>query len=275
MATLITPDSIRASYDTYKLARRAGWERYPIRTWGPFEYIVYSDIDLRLGPQTITVIDITDRQGVARFACAWPEQGWDEESCRKTRRFALLYTLEEGMYDWLVMTEDPSDSGCLGESLYYTDGVHAAELTIFVGSAASIEIDQFIGDIAWAVAEARAAGWQQQDEQIADTIRAAARRGAIVGSRQGASRRWYFDKNGFRDYLQRAASETRGRPSIEDLITGGADVHTIQHTLAAMARESGHIPHGQLWQPCEVPGCDNEPVCLNCLMCDTHCRCEN
>lgn len=49
----------------------------------------------------------------------------------------------------------------------------------------------------------------------------------------------------------------------------------IQHQLAAMHRQhTGSIPRAQLWQPCEVPGCDNEPVCMNCMCCEeVHCCC--
>jgi len=49
----------------------------------------------------------------------------------------------------------------------------------------------------------------------------------------------------------------------------------IQRQLAARHRQyTGSIPRGQLWQPCEVPGCDNEPVCMNCFRCqEKHCHC--
>ena len=30
------------------------------------------------------------------------------------------------------------------------------------------------------------------------------------------------------------------------------------------------MPHGQLWEPCF---CGTEPVCLDCLRCERHCRC--
>ena len=64
----------------------------------------------------------------------------------------------------------------------------------------------------------------------------------------------------------------------EALIQGFAanpDVRALQHAMAAQYRRRfGRIPKGQLWQPCEVPGCDREPVCMNCMRCqDEHCRC--
>lgn len=274
--TELTAEQIRKSHDAYREAKRDGWEHYPIRKWGPYEYIVCDTIDLRPGEQTITVIDITGRDDIARFQLAYPEQGWDEESNRAMRRFALVCPPDEGVY-WLVMIEGshPGRTG-FDSHLYNTRRTYAADLSIFVGSASSSEIDAMIGDIAWAVEEARQCGWTQEDKQIGNTIRAAARRGAIPGARQGNSGRWYFDKATLSEWLYRSANETRGRPSaIEDLITSGADARTIQRQLAEMTRQTtGRIPRGQLWQPCEHPDCDNEPVCMNCLMCqDEHCHC--
>jgi len=52
-------------------------------------------------------------------------------------------------------------------------------------------------------------------------------------------------------------------------------VRNVQHVLATGYRtQTNQIPHGQLWQPCEHPGCNNEPVCMNCMKCEqTHCHC--
>lgn len=33
------------------------------------------------------------------------------------------------------------------------------------------------------------------------------------------------------------------------------------------------LSHGELWQECERRGCDTEPVCVNCFLCDRHCTC--
>jgi len=42
--------------------------------------------------------------------------------------------------------------------------------------------------------------------------------------------------------------------------------------MQIMERErKGSIPHGQLWEPC--PRCRQEPVCLNCGLCEQHCIC--
>lgn len=62
---------------------------------------------------------------------------------------------------------------------------------------------------------------------------------------------------------------------LEQLISSGMGPRDIQRQLAALVRQNtGQIPRGQLWQPCERPGCSKEPVCLNCLMCqDEHCEC--
>jgi hypothetical protein len=69
-------------------------------------------------------------------------------------------------------------------------------------------------DIAQAIFQAKAAGWKQADLVIANTIRAAARRGAIPGARQGVSGRWYFwDSDELISYLRRSCVERRGRPN--------------------------------------------------------------
>jgi len=68
----------------------------------------------------------------------------------------------------------------------------------------------------------------------------------------------------------------RPRKTASDLIENfDGNVSGLQHELAAMTREAtGNIPHGQLWQPCEAPGCNNEPVCMNCMRCqEKHCHC--
>jgi len=62
---------------------------------------------------------------------------------------------------------------------------------------------------------------------------------------------------------------------------GGAGRHDLDaETRYLIARgdlklverpRSGPMPHGQLWEPCEV--CGTEPVCLDCGRCERHCRC--
>ena len=71
--------------------------------------------------------------------------------------------------------------------------------------------------------------------------------------------------------LTEASTWLAGDQTLADLLT--QDTHTIQHTLADRYRATTGQPRGQLWQPCELAGCDNEPVCLNCLMCEEHCHC--
>lgn len=31
---------------------------------------------------------------------------------------------------------------------------------------------------------------------------------------------------------------------------------------------------GELWQACELRGCNNEPVCAECYYCTRHCTCD-
>jgi len=55
------------------------------------------------------------------------------------------------------------------------------------------------------------------------------------------------------------------------------DIHGLQHSLAEHYEEAtGRKPTGQLWQECEVEGCHEEPVCMNCMCCQkSHCKCSS
>jgi len=46
-----------------------------------------------------------------------------------------------------------------------------------------------------------------------------------------------------------------------------------KRTAPRPKRDEGPMPHGQLWEPCNRRGCDNEPVCLDCGYCERHCGC--
>jgi hypothetical protein len=75
---------------------------------------------------------------------------------------------------------------------------------------------------------------------------------------------WNFPQRTFMAWKRNRPGRGRSNPSDD-----------IQREMAKQYREhTGDIPRGQLWQPCEVPGCDREPVCMNCLRCqDVHCHC--
>lgn len=47
------------------------------------------------------------------------------------------------------------------------------------------------------------------------------------------------------------------------------DVDGVPHRYGYPARTHCRCERapGQLWEECEVPGCDNEPVCLACFRC--------
>lgn len=130
----------------------------------------------------------------------------------------------------------------------------------------------------WAIREYRDyIGDTRTDDQIGNTIRAAARNKRVWGCSQDSRGNWYFRPESFRGWLVKTREEARGRArEISNLIENfDGNVQNLQHTLAAMTREAtGNIPRGQLWQPCEVRGCDNEPVCMNCMNCqEKHCHC--
>lgn len=64
---------------------------------------------------------------------------------------------------------------------------------------------------------------------------------------------------------------------------GGAGRHDLDaETAELIARgklrpvkreRRGPMPNGQLWEPCGKWGCDDEPVCLDCGLCEDHCEC--
>ena len=64
---------------------------------------------------------------------------------------------------------------------------------------------------------------------------------------------------------------------------GGAGGHDLDAETAELVargemapreyQRTGPMPHGQLWEECSRRGCDNEPVCVDCLYCEEHCRC--
>ena len=51
---------------------------------------------------------------------------------------------------------------------------------------------------------------------------------------------------------------------IAEMIASG-QLRIVEH------KPRGPMPHGQLWEPC--PRCGTEPVCLDCGLCEQHCRC--
>lgn len=54
---------------------------------------------------------------------------------------------------------------------------------------------------------------------------------------------------------------------------GSDDFNIHTETDSFVPQFSKRKSSGQLWQPCNRRGCDNEPVCLDCEYCDDHCRC--
>lgn len=69
-------------------------------------------------------------------------------------------------------------------------------------------------DISWAVSQyRRATGDKREDDQVANTIRAAASAGRIEKARQDTKGFWYFQKDGFTQWLTKTVLEKRGRAS--------------------------------------------------------------
>ncbi len=87
---------------------------------------------------------------------------------------------------------------------------------------------------------------------------------------------WYAERKG------REPMTTRQQ--VIDFLSSGKTINYDSDWYAALRTKPEPKPvthpahersRGQLWQECEVPGCHNEPVCLNCLRCEkTHCHCN-
>lgn len=216
----------------------------------------------------------------------------------------------DGEWSPIVWADNGGNLTLIGDANQAADLYRALEAYVMRGELDAEPISEndpcwsYMRQIPWAVNEYRdyvPGAATQSDAQIADTIRAAARRGAIYRATKGESGNWYFNPPAFRGWLVKTRDENRGRPRadasesthfdgmvyqsdsndpakrVSDFIENfDGNTSGLQHQLAAMAREAtGKIPRGQLWQPCEYPGCDNEPVCLNCMMCeDKHCNCD-
>jgi hypothetical protein len=211
--------------------------------------------------------------------------------------------------DWkpIIWADSGGNLNMIGDVWQAADLYQALGRMLLHGEMDSEEISEndaswdYMKRIDWAVKEYRdVIGDNRDDDQIANTIRAAAKRGSVRGCSQDDTGSWYFRPPAFRGWLIKSRDEKRGRPrvntpgphfdgkvylsdsddptkAISDLIENfDGDVSRLQHSLAAMSREAtGNIPRGQLWQPCEHPGCNNEPVCMNCMMCEEkHCNCH-
>lgn len=193
--------------------------------------------------------------------------------------------------DWrpIIWADSGANLSMIGDIHQAADLYQALGRLLLHGEADAEEISEndaawfYMKPMRWAIGEYREyIGGGRTDDQIGNTIRAAANRGAIRGSSQDAAGAWYFRPESFRGWLVKTRDESRGRPReettkrVSSLIENfDGDTSALQHNLAKMTRgTTGNIPRGQLWQPCEHPGCDNEPVCMNCMMCqEAHCHC--
>lgn len=189
----------------------------------------------------------------------------------------------------LIWADSGGNLNMIGDAWQAADLYQALGRLLLHGETDPEEISEndaswdYMKRIDWAVKEYREImdDTKLSNDQISNTIRAAARRGAIWGCSQDSTGAWYFRPPAFRGWLIKSRDEKRGRPrakTVSDLIENfDGNVNNLQHQLAAMTREAtGRIPRGQLWQPCEVAGCDNEPVCMNCMCCEEkHCHCHD
>ena len=124
---------------------------------------------------------------------------------------------DEPMFVWVDGDGDPH---LLGEEWRMADLFQAlaAALAGKVEPEPISELDDAWGrnfTIARAVQEALTTGYGNQPEQMANTIRTAAREGRIRGATQDPSGRWSLPKRQFRHWLIRSKQERRGRPKQE------------------------------------------------------------
>lgn len=125
---------------------------------------------------------------------------------------------EDPMFAWCDSDGDPH---LIGEWWQVADLYAALHAALHDGVLAE-PIDRL--DPAWgnhftitrAVQEALEFGYGNDAEQMADTIRAAARAGRIRGATQDDAGRWTVPAATFRDWLIRSQQERRGRPKVDD-----------------------------------------------------------
>ena len=208
-----------------------------------------------------------------------------ERDCTNENQETLHYGKD--FHDWrpIIWADSGGNLNMIGDIWQAADLYQALGRLLLHGEADSEEISEndaqwdYMKRVDWAIREYRDFfGDARPDAEIGKTIRAAATAKRIWGCSQDSRGNWYFRPECFRGWLTKTRNEKRGRPrkSVSDLIENfDGNVNSLQHELAAMTRETtGQIPRGQLWQPCEVPGCDNEPVCMNCMCCEEkHCHC--
>lgn len=122
---------------------------------------------------------------------------------------------DEPMFVWVDSDGDPHHLGEMWRMADLYQALHAA----LAGKVEPDPISEF--DDAWgrnftiarAVQEAMTTGYGNQPEQMANTIRTAAREGRIRGATQDPTGRWSLPKRQFRHWLIRSKQERRGRPA--------------------------------------------------------------
>jgi len=150
----------------------------------------------------------------------------------------------------------------------------------------------------WAVAEYRDYIETSTDnDQVRNTIKAAAKRGAIWGCSQDERGNWYFRPAAFRGWLVKTRDEKRGRPrsqpaepAVQPASTGDPKANRLKvkagqyqvgdqidgRVITGFGKvwAEATLSGGQLWQECEYGPCQNEPVCVHCFKCEKHCHCD-
>ena len=119
----------------------------------------------------------------------------------------------------LIWADSGGNLTLIGDPWQAADLYQALGRYLFHGETDPEEIGQndpawdYMRRIDWAIKEYRDfLGDERPDAQIANTIRAAAVRGAIHGSSQSESGAWYFRPAAFRGWLVKTRDETRGKP---------------------------------------------------------------
>lgn len=132
-------------------------------------------------------------------------------------------TLHRGVdfHEWepIIWADSGGNLTLIGDSWQAADLYHALGEYLHNGilQPDAISEDDFAWDymkrIDWAISEYRGyTGDARTDDQIGNTIRAAAKAGRIHGSSQDGQGNWYFNPSRFRGWLVKTKDENRGRP---------------------------------------------------------------
>lgn len=265
--------------DEHKIAQKAGFDPMPVVKFGEYEYVILHSELVHPGHNTAEVINIaaestdsfkilvttTDKKhSVGNAWISYGEEGGV---------FALaIFTERNTVTDIRVRTAvlsyrlvPPTVEDAIAVQRMFDEEIEGAAMMQQVEISMRLEQQIFAAIPAQLRQLRQNSGWSQTE----------------LGRRLGISQQYVAqlekgDRQPPAELLRKIAGLINDPPSkLEDLITDGMSPRDIQRGLAEYTRKTtGKPARGQLWQECDQPGCDNQPVCLNCLLCQDHCQCD-